>query len=86
MRMMTGFYDLKQVQFPESKIVEDEFAEGKPCAELYRRVYEANRRLCQRLGVDEDKDVETIINCMNDISCILAMKMYDYGRAVSETR
>ena len=77
--LMTGAYDLEQVQFPESRIVEDEFAEGKPCAELYGRVYEANRKLCERLGVDEDKDVETIINCMNDISRILAMKMYDYG-------
>lgn len=77
--LMIGLYDLKQVQFPESKIVEDEYAEGKPCDELYRCVYEANRRLCERLGVDEDKDVETIINCMNDISRILSMKMYDYG-------
>lgn len=77
--LMTGVYDLQQVQFPENKHVEDEFAEGKPCAELYRCVYEANRRICDRLCVDEDKDVETIITCMNDISRILAMKMYDYG-------
>lgn len=77
--LMIGAYDLEQVQFQESKIVEDEFAEGKPCAELYRSVFEANRRLCERLGVDEDEDVETIINCMNDIAHILAMKMYDYG-------
>lgn len=77
--LMIGAYDLEQVQFQESKIVEDEFAEGKPCAELYRSVFESNRRLCERLGVDEDEDVETIINCMNDIAHILAMKMYDYG-------
>lgn len=77
--LMTGVYDLKQVQFPESKIVEDEYADGKPCAELYGRVYDAKVRLCERLGVDEDEDVETIINCMNDIAHILAMKMYDYG-------
>ena len=77
--LMTGLYDRRKVQFPECGMVEDEFAEGKPCEELYRRVYEANVRLCRRLGVREDKDVEIIINCMNDISYILAMKMFDYG-------
>lgn len=77
--LMIGLYDLKILQFPESEVVEDEFLEGKPCAELYGRVYDAHLRLCERLGVDEDEDIETIINCMNDITRILAMKMYDYG-------
>lgn len=77
--LMAGYYDLDRVQFPECKIVEDEFVEGKPCEELYRQVYEARVRLCERLGVDEDKDIQTIINCMDDISRILAMKMFDYG-------
>ena len=77
--LMTGLYDRQKVEFPECRMVEDEFAAGKPCEELYRRVYEANVRLCERLGVSEDKDVEIIISCMNDISHILAMKMFDYG-------
>ena len=57
----------------------DEFVEGKPCFELYEHVCDANKRICERLGVQEDKDVEIIINCMDDIGRILAMKMYDYG-------
>ena len=77
--LMNGYYDKDKVEFLESQIVEDEFEEGRPCADLYKQVYEANRRLCERLGVEEDKDVEMIINCMNEISRILAMKMYDYG-------
>lgn len=77
--LMIGLYDLEKVQFPESKLVENEYEDGKPCSELYSRVYDANVRLCERLGVEEDEDVETIINCMNDIAHILAMKMYDYG-------
>ena len=77
--LMIGAYDLEKVEFPESKIVEDEFEEGKPCSELYGHVCDANKRICERLGVQEDKDVEIIINCMDDICRILAMKMYDYG-------
>ena len=77
--LMIGLYDLELVDFPESKIVEDEFEEDKPCSELYGHVCDANKRLCERLGVQEDKDVDIIINCMFDISRILAMKMYDYG-------
>ena len=58
--LMTGLYDLEQVQFPESKLVENEYEDGKPCSELYGRVYDANVRLCERLGVEEDTDVNII--------------------------
>ena len=58
--LMTGLYDLEQVQFPESKLVENEYEDGKPCSELYSRVYDANVRLCERLGVEEDTDVNII--------------------------
>ena len=42
--------------------VEDEFADGKECEHLYGEIFEENMRLCQRLGSEEDSDVETIIN------------------------
>ena len=77
--LMTGLYDLEQVQFPESKLLENEYEDGKPCSELYGRVYDANVRLCERLGVEEDTDVNIIIDSMNEITRILVMKMYDYG-------
>ena len=77
--LMTGLYDLEQVQFPESKLVENEYEDWKPCSELYSRVYDANVRLCERLGVEEDTDVNIIIDSMNEITRILVMKMYDYG-------
>ena len=47
--------------------------------EAYRCVYEANRRICERLGVDEDSDVELIIDSMFDITHIVAEKMFSYG-------
>lgn len=63
---------------------QNEFEEGKPCSEAYKRVYESNRRLCEWLGVDEDPDVESIINYMFDITRTVAEKMFAYGAALGE--
>ncbi len=60
-------------------IVENMFADGRTCDRLYGEVYDANRRLYERLGVEEDKDVETIINALLDISRLLGKKMFLYG-------
>ena len=43
-------------------------------------MYQAERNLCERLGEDEDEDVEAILNGMERIARVLAMKMYEYGR------
>ena len=59
--------------------VENAFESGKPCDLLYAEVYNANMRLCQRLGVDEDmgdSDVDTIFM---QICEIMGKKMYEYG-------
>ena len=59
--------------------VEDEFAEGKDCNKLYAEVFNAKMRLNERLGTDEDKDVEIIIDSMYSIVREISMKMFDYG-------
>lgn len=59
--------------------IQNEFEEGKPCSEAYKRVYAANRRLCERLGVDEDPDVEMIIDSMFEITRTVGEKMFEYG-------
>lgn len=80
--IMNGSFDLEDVPVPEFAFVDDEFAAGKPCAELYKQIYHANLRLCKRLGVQEDPDVETIINCSMEITKICSMKMFDYGARI----
>ena len=60
-------------------VVENMFSEGRTCEELYNSVYEANVRLCDRLGVQEDADVELIINSLLHISELLGKKMFHYG-------
>lgn len=65
---------LKSCQIPG---IENAFAQGAYCAELYEEVYNVNIRLCKRLGNnEEDKDVETIINNMMLIQRELCFQMY----------
>ena len=64
---------------PNDPVVENMFAEGRTCEELYNNVYEANLRLCERLGVQEDADVELIIKSLLRISKLLGRKMFHYG-------
>lgn len=77
--LMNGSLDLDLCTAPEKELVADEYAAGSKCDQLYEEAYEANRRICQRLGVEEDRDVEIIIRNLLDIGKHLSMKMYDYG-------
>lgn len=76
--LMNGSLDLEKYAVLESRYVKDEFAEGMPCDLLYKNIFNANRRLCNRLQVEEDQDVEEIITDLLSISEYLSMKMYDY--------
>ena len=61
--------------------VENAFESGSLCDRLYEQVYQANIRLCDRLGqIDEDPDVEIIINNLMEICRHLSLKMYRYGQ------
>ena len=75
---MNGFLTEGMSSLQGGAAIEDEFAEGKECCLLYEGVYQVGRNLCERLGEDEDSDVETILNGMERISRPLSMKMYEY--------
>ena len=66
-----------EIPFPD---VDDEFTEGKECQRLYDEIYDANMRLCQRLGQEEHPDVERIINNFLEMNQELCLKMFEYGR------
>ena len=83
---MNGFLTEGMSSLQGGAAIEDEFAEGKECCLLYEGVYQAGRNLCERLGEDEDEDVEAILNGMERIARVLAMKMYEYGRCGSGAR
>ncbi len=67
--------------------VENLFAEGSECSNLYSQMLDAYERLCSRLGVvDEDDDVEVIINSMMDIERKVSMKMFEYGMKFAQEK
>ena len=61
--------------------VENAFAPGCTCWQLYEQLRQAYDRLLERLGnhTGEDPDVEIIIGAMMDIEMQLSYKMFDYG-------
>lgn len=77
--LMSGLYDTDQFAGKEARFIESEFEDGKYCQEKYQEVYDASRRLCERLGVDADDDIEKIIASLLDMQRYLCGKMYDYG-------
>ena len=67
-------------------MVENAFADGKPCDNYYTEVDRAYERLRSRLNVeDEDDDVETIISAMLSIQRYLCFRMYEYGNQLGRT-
>ena len=74
-------YERMTVQFTEpDPEIPCEFDEGKPCEELYGRVCDARLRLSERTGIGfEDRDVLEIIESLEEIGKICALKMFDYG-------
>ena len=53
----------------------EQFEKGKDCGALLDRVYEAKMRLAEKLGNQEDKDVEIIVDYMNKIMRILCQEL-----------
>lgn len=78
-RLFTIVYGVEDVD-PQYPGVEDAFADGALCAKMYDIVYDAERRLEDRLGVaGNDADVEEIITAMESIVREIGYKMYCCG-------
>lgn len=61
--------------------VENEFVDGTQCSMLYQKVCDARLRLSERTGIDfEDRDLLEIIESLEQIGKICALKMFDYGK------
>ncbi len=60
--------------------IPSEFDERKPCDILYSNMTDARLRLCERTGIDfEDHDLLEIIESLERIGKLCALRMYDYG-------
>lgn len=74
-------YERMTVQFTTpDPIIPCEFDDGKPCAKLYDKVCAARERIAERTGLDfEDHDLLAIVEEMEEMAKLLALKMYEYG-------
>lgn len=81
--IINGFYDSNAVSIPENLKFTDAFAEGTECSELANKMYQAKVNICEKLGEDEDVDLEIIFDSMEAIMKIISLKMYEYGKLES---
>lgn len=77
--LMTGNIELSSYSCKESEKVKNEFTIESKCAVAYQEIFDANLRICSKLGVQEDEDVECIVSNFFDILQYLSLKMFDYG-------
>lgn len=82
--LMNGSLNLKDYPVKESQVVTNEFEDGQYCEKLYSEAFDASRRLNEKLGTDEDKDVEFVISGFLDSTHQLCMYMFDCGYSGSE--
>ena len=83
-QIMNGYIDVSTESLPQEIMVQNEFADGKECGQLYNQVYKAKLRLENKLRECDNEDIELIISYMSSIAEILSMKMYDYGKVANQ--
>ena len=59
--------------------VENAFAPGAYCARRYEDMTAHRQRLWERLGCEDDEDIEQILCAMESIQAELCRKMFEYG-------
>ena len=60
--------------------VENAAVAGSPGMDLYSRALETAWKVSERLGAEEDPQVDQIIHNLLELQRVLCLKMFDYGR------
>ncbi|MDO5390193.1 MAG: hypothetical protein Q4F24_03755 [Eubacteriales bacterium] len=76
--LMNGFITDEAAAMSDVLGVHNEFKKGK-MFECSERLYGAKDRVYDKLGVDDDPDIEIMLDCFETITEELCYKMYDYG-------
>ncbi len=64
--------------------VENAFAPGSPCFDAYEAIWDARLRLYDRLGQEDDEDIQIIVDSFYDVQEELCRKMFQYGMLYSK--
>ena len=60
--------------------VDNAFVQGGYCDRQYARMRDAYERICQRLGVTEDKDLDIMVEAMEKIQRELCRRIFHYAK------
>ena len=60
--------------------VENAFAPGSYCDKCYEEMMDCRERIQQRLGVEDDEDVEGMVIALESIQTDLCIRMFRLGR------
>lgn len=60
--------------------IDNAFADGSRCSNLYREIFAASQRICDRLGQEEDPDLELILDHFWSINRELCRLSFRYGQ------
>ena len=77
--LANGYFTEDVAHTVDGVVIPDEFCEGSFCSRLYEEIAKRKKKICEKLQVDEDLDLEHILNCMEDFTRYMSMKMYEYG-------
>ena len=70
--------EVSNIQLREA--IKDEFDVGTSCGKWYDQICKLKNKLAERLGKEEDKDIEQILDMHTKICEYLAYKMFEYGK------
>ncbi len=76
--LMNGLWEDELYPVEESKLVRNEFLGGE-MSQWSEDLYEAKDRIYDKLGVNDDPDIEKMLDRFEKITEQLCYKMYDYG-------
>lgn len=76
--LMNGLWEEDLYPVEESKLVRNEFLSGE-MSQWSEDLYEAKDRVYDKLGVNDDPDIERMLDRFEKITERLCYRMYDYG-------
>jgi hypothetical protein len=77
--LMNGSLNIEEFPVEESRYVQNEFSDGRAVSQLYSRAYNLKLKLYDRLGSEDDADVEHLMDTLLELGEVISMKMFDYG-------
>lgn len=78
--MLNGFIDCDRLSLPVDFSTEQILDSEKSFEHLLDQIYESKMHLYDKLDDEDDKDVELIVNRIEELCRVVSYKMYELGK------